>query len=81
MDNYEIKYISNEYGVTFDLKFDLNHTFIYLENSDVDLYYMLDKNLTETIDEFLIENYSHIYEEMENNYLNQINHLIKTNKI
>jgi hypothetical protein len=81
MDYYEVKYRDTKFDITFDLKFNLDELFVYLENHEEDIHLIISAEIKERIEDYLTENYSHYYEEMENDHHKQMMHLIRNNKI
>lgn len=81
MDYYEGVYTDKEFDITFDLRFNLTDLLVCLEGDDRDIYNILSKELKKSIIDYVYENYSHYFDEMEEGHHKQMLHLIRNKKI
>ena len=70
-------YTDKKFDITFDLKFSTTELFVYLEDHDVDIYMILSDSIKKDILDYVDENYSDFFEEMEEDHHRTMIHRIK----
>jgi|694.fasta_scaffold153161_6 hypothetical protein len=77
MDYYEVIYADNKFDIIFELKFNADEMFVYLQGSDEDIHMILSDEVKQRIEDYLTENYEHYFNEMEETQFNTMMYKIK----
>jgi len=77
MDYYEVIYADNKFDIIFELKFNADEMFVYLQGSDEDIHMILSDEVKQRIQDYLTENYEHYFDEMEETQFNTMMYKIK----
>jgi len=77
MDYYEVIYADNKFDIIFELKFNADEMFVYLQGSDEDIHMILSDDVKQRIEDFLTENYQHYFDEMEETQFNTMMYKIR----
>jgi len=77
MDYYEVIYADNKFDIIFELKFNADEMFVYVQGSDEDIHMILSDEVKQRIEDFLTENYQHYFDEMEETQFNTMMYKIR----